>query len=105
MGNMTIEELKQGGIYVIESNTTEFICCFDRLEPIYELSAMAIRDFFCLATRKDGLYTLRFVCNTDPLTLNPLSIREATKEEIIILFRLTRQELLRYEIQNKKNIK
>ena len=89
--------LKQGRIYVIESRESIFICCFDRLEDFPEMGQKVIKDFFCLATKKDSTYTMKFMCDNTPLTLELISIREATDEEIGIFFTIVRAEILKIE--------
>ena len=97
MANLTIDDLKQGRIYVIESRENIFICCFDRLQDIPEMGKKAVMDFFCIATSKSGRYAMRLMCDTCPLAIDVVSIREATDGEAYILFSMIREEMLRNE--------
>jgi len=103
MENLTINDLKQCKIYVIESKTSVFITCFDRLEDSNEKGKYFIKDFFCVASSKQGLYTMQFMCNAKPLTNKPLSIREATEEETYIFFTRVRAEMLNHQINMFEN--
>lgn len=100
---LTINDLKQGKIYVVESEKSGFICCFDRLEYCPERGKKLIMDFFSVVTSKGGKYLMKFVCNDLPLTLNPISIREATEEEIFIFLIRVRAEILNYQISTFEN--
>ena len=98
MENLTINDLKRGQVYTIDSKTDKYICLFDRLIYCLEREQYLIFDFFCISGKR-GL-----LCNTQPLTLSPIYIREANDEEIYALFSTVRAELLQKKQIDDENI-
>ena len=89
-----IMEMQRGEIYVIQTEKTEYICVFDRLEYNEEWDRSIYFDYFCVDVSRG----MKVLCNDLPLTINPLSIREATQNEREAFFSRIMAELLRYKL-------
>jgi len=87
-------EMQRGGIYVLKTEQTEYVFAFDRLEYNEEWDRSIYFDYFCVDTGRG----MKVLCNDSPLTINPLSIREATQNEREAFFSRIMAELLRYKL-------
>ena len=90
----TIMEMQRGEIYVIQTEKTEYICVFDRLEYNKEINKHIYFDYFCVDCERG----MKVLCNDLPIAIDPLTIRVANKGERDIFFRRIRAELLEYKL-------
>ena len=83
-------ELKTGEVYVIESESNEYICVLKSVSFDSQFNTMVYRDYFCLDSTR-GL-----ICDELPITssTNLKSIRLANIEEKNLLFSAVYRELV-----------